>query len=127
MNQLWKLFPPRALMKFALLLIAINALAIGLSNSIDGVQYSALMPVGLFGIFIGWIFTYSKWRPREVWSPILVCGVLFIFIQTGMLWGPIFGVIRDLREAGIQLLIQIIYKTPADFSVLRASSMGLML
>src|SRR6266498_2431260 len=127
MNQLWKLFPPRALMKLVLLLIAINALAIGLSNSIDGVQYSALIPVGIFGIFIGWIFTYSKWPRREVWSAILASGLLFIFIQTAMLWSPIFDLMRNLREAGIQLLLQVIYKTPADFSVLRTSFMVLML
>ena len=121
MNFLRQLFQPRAILKTGLLLVAIHTLASGLANAIDGVQYSALFPVGIFGLFIGWAMTFIKWPNYRSWEFILFSGLVFIFIQVAELWEPMIGLVRNINDAQIQLLRQLLYKTPADFIFLKSS------
>ncbi len=113
--------PLRALTKLALLLIAINALAVGLSHSMDGVLSSALFPVGAFGVCLSWVLSFTRWRAHRTWGILIAGGLIFIFMQTAGLWLPLFELIRNLRDAGIQLAIHLWNKTPTDFSLLQTS------
>lgn len=121
MKILRQLFLPREFLKLGLLLVAIHTLANGLARSIDGVGYSAFLPIGVFGLFIGWVLTFSKWSAYRSWEIILISGLAFIFIQVAGLWTPIVDLIRNIRDLEIQLLQQLIFKTPADFTLLVTS------
>lgn len=87
---------PRTLLMLSLLLIALGSVALGLVDSVRGLDARLLLPVAALGLLVGWGLAKS---PLPGWlggTVALGLGVEFIILRVGRLGGALLALLRAL-------------------------------
>ncbi|MBC7876434.1 MAG: transglutaminase domain-containing protein [Anaerolineales bacterium] len=112
-----KLFTLRSLFSLTLLLIAASAFVSGLKESVLNVQYAAVFPVAAFAVTLSYIFGFSTWSARRVWSIVLITGFIVAFIESARLVEPIKIIIQSIPQLELGLIRWVFYEEVPDISI----------
>lgn len=112
-----KLFTLRTLFSLTLLLIAVNALVSGVKESVLNVQDAAFFPVAAFAVILSYIFGFSTWSAKRVWSIVLITGFIIAFIESARLVEPIKIIIQSIPQLELGLIRWVFYKEIPDIAI----------
>jgi transglutaminase-like putative cysteine protease len=94
-----------AIVAVALMLVALGSVALGLADSVHGLDLGLLLPVAVLGLLCGWALAKS---PLPGWLGAVVAltlGVEVIFVRIGRLAEPLVALLRALVDSLIGLLV----------------------
>ncbi len=121
MRALREFFAPRSLVKFILLLVAMNGFASGLTASLTGIRPGAFLTVTFFAAIFAWILAFTRFQSGDFWILLLAIGGLFIFIEAAQLWGAVGAVFSRLLDFQVAL-IRVLFKNPVpSFALVRSA------
>ncbi len=112
-----RLFTLRSLFSLALLLIAVSALVAGLKESVRDVQDAAFFPVAAFAVTFSYIFGFSTWSARRVWSIVVITGFIVAFIESSRLVEPIKIIIQSIPQFELDLIRWVLEKEIPDTTI----------
>jgi transglutaminase-like putative cysteine protease len=106
---------PRALVKLALLLLAMSAFASGIGESVTDMNSGMFFPVAAYAVILSWTLAFSKLPARRAWSFTLISGLIFSFVHVAQLWESLGFLIRDIYYLQVGLIDWVFDKIPPDF------------
>jgi transglutaminase-like putative cysteine protease len=85
MRQLLRRVPFQTSLQVVLLLVALNALVLGLGRIVHGAQGSAFLPAALLAALLGWGLGQSRLKPGPALGGLTLLGGLWLWGQTARL------------------------------------------